>query len=92
RRVILSFAMPDGAFSSHPARNKQTVSNAKLPDALRFSCLHDLCEILSLRAFLWRGRRSRRVRHKQQNKQQHPCQCAVFLFFLLIICAFPFFL
>ncbi|HIH6093930.1 TPA: hypothetical protein ACYRPO_003755, partial [Escherichia coli] len=78
--VILSFAMPDGAFTSHPARNRQTVSNAKLPDALRLSGLHDLCNILSLRAFVGRIRRSRRIRQETAN---NPKRRALWRFFLL---------
>ncbi|OJL24131.1 hypothetical protein BK408_12690 [Escherichia coli] len=37
--------------------------NAKLPDALRLSGLRNLCNILNLRAFVGRIRRSRRIRH-----------------------------
>ena len=37
--------------------------NAKLPDALRLSGLRNLCNILNLRAFVGRIRRSLRIRH-----------------------------
>lgn len=43
----------------HPARNTQTVSNAKLPDVLRLSDLRELCNVLNLRAFVGRIRRLR---------------------------------
>ncbi|ETJ80920.1 hypothetical protein WQ68_10430 [Escherichia coli] len=73
--------MPDGAFTSHPARNRQTVSNAKLPDALRLSGLHDLCNILSLRAFVGRIRRSRRIRQEICKQSKTPRSAAFFLLF-----------
>lgn len=37
--------------------------NAKLPDALRLSSLRNLCNILNMRAFVGRIRRSLRIRH-----------------------------
>ena len=37
--------------------------NAKLPDALRLSSLRNLCNIVNLRTFVGRIRRSRRIRH-----------------------------
>ncbi|OWE11522.1 hypothetical protein A8M43_04685 [Escherichia coli] len=36
-----------------------------MPDALRLSGLHGLCNILNLHDFVGRIRRSRRIRHEQ---------------------------
>ncbi|MGO0326064.1 hypothetical protein, partial [Escherichia coli] len=41
----------------------KVLANAKLPDALRLSGLHELCNILNLHAFVGRIRRLRRIRH-----------------------------
>ncbi|AGC85141.1 hypothetical protein L082_20493 [Escherichia coli SHECO001] len=44
-----------------------------MPDALRLSGLQNLCNILSLRAFVGRVRRLRRIRHEQSTLcQQSP--------------------
>ncbi|AGW10227.1 hypothetical protein RG25_20545 [Escherichia coli] len=40
------------------------MATAKMPDALRLSGLRHLCNILNLRAFVGRIRRSRRIRHE----------------------------
>ncbi|EFK16598.1 hypothetical protein HMPREF9541_01018 [Escherichia coli MS 116-1] len=40
------------------------MATAKMPDALRLSGLRNLCNILNLRAFVGRIRRSRRIRHE----------------------------
>ena len=45
------------------ARQLSLMANAKLPDALRLSGLHELCNILNLHAFVGRIRRLRRIRH-----------------------------
>ncbi|OKS94889.1 hypothetical protein ACN55_24205 [Escherichia coli] len=41
------------------------MTNAKLPDALRLSGLQVHCNLLNLRCFVGRIRRSRRIRHQQ---------------------------
>ncbi len=61
----------------HPARNTQTVSNAKLPDALRLSDLRELCNVLNLRAFVGRIRRLRHIRHETY-KNPKAALCGVF--------------
>ena len=68
----------------HPARNTQTVSNAKLPDVLRLSDLRELCNVLNLRGFVGRIRRLRHIhiRHETYKQSQTPRSAA---FFLLII-------
>ncbi|WP_426203428.1 hypothetical protein, partial [Shigella boydii] len=58
--------------SSYPVHQKQKLTDAglklmataKMPDALRLSGLRHLCNILNLRAFVGRIRRSRRIRHE----------------------------
>ncbi|MDM4747634.1 hypothetical protein, partial [Escherichia coli] len=57
---------------SYPVHQKQKLidadlklmATAKMPDALRLSGLRHLCNILNLRAFVGRIRRSRRIRHE----------------------------
>ncbi|MDZ9235123.1 hypothetical protein SNB01_03860, partial [Escherichia coli] len=57
---------------SYPVHQKQKLTDAgfklmataKMPDALRLSGLRHLCNILNLRAFVGRIRRSRRIRHE----------------------------
>ncbi|WP_212495788.1 hypothetical protein, partial [Escherichia coli] len=55
---------------SHLPKQKLTdaglklMTTAKMPDALRLSGLRHLCNILNLRAFVGRIRRSRRIRHE----------------------------
>ncbi|MCZ5351102.1 hypothetical protein O5706_29375, partial [Escherichia coli] len=41
------------------------ITNAKLPDSLRLSGLHNLCNLLNLHVFVGRIMRSRRIRHEQ---------------------------
>ncbi|MCK2313748.1 hypothetical protein MZD73_21995, partial [Escherichia coli] len=58
--------------ASYPVHQKQKLidaglklmATAKMPDALRLSGLRHLCNILNLRAFVGRIRRSRRIRHE----------------------------
>ncbi|ETI73917.1 hypothetical protein Q460_20505 [Escherichia coli ATCC BAA-2219] len=52
-----------------------------MPDALRLSGLHDLCNILSLRAFVGRLRRSRRIRQEICKQSKTPRSAAFFLLF-----------
>ncbi|AKK53204.1 hypothetical protein SF2A_03235 [Shigella flexneri G1663] len=56
------------------------MSNAKLPDALRLSGLHDLCNILNLRAFVGRIRRSRRIRQEIANNPKRRALRRFFCF------------
>ncbi|WP_213864083.1 hypothetical protein, partial [Escherichia coli] len=59
-------------FNKAPVHQKQKLidaglklmATAKMPDALRLSGLRHLCNILNLRAFVGRIRRSRRIRHE----------------------------
>ncbi|HCO5717324.1 hypothetical protein ACTZGU_23100 [Escherichia coli] len=41
------------------------MTEAKMPDALRLSGLHEFCNLLNLQTFVGRIRRSRRIRHGQ---------------------------
>ncbi|EPY3277642.1 TPA: hypothetical protein ACJHN2_003752, partial [Shigella sonnei] len=58
--------------SSYPVHQKQKLTDAglklmataKMPDALRLSGLRHLYNILNLRAFVGRIRRSRSIRHE----------------------------
>ncbi|WP_241219148.1 hypothetical protein, partial [Escherichia coli] len=50
------------SWQHHPGL--KLMATAKMPDALRLSGLRHLCNILNLRAFVGRIRRSRRIRHE----------------------------
>ncbi|WP_284525742.1 hypothetical protein, partial [Shigella dysenteriae] len=52
------------SWQHHPDAGLKLMATAKMPDALRLSGLRHLCNILNLRAFVGRIRRSRRIRHE----------------------------